>query len=343
MAVYRCNHCGMVGERITANPGSKAPCGKCSQPISYFATTDFIQKLVEKYLATRRELNALKDVIDEREAETSSESTEIAATLNVDNLAIELQNTRALATALQHEPLLKWFSTRQIGAQFDYHQVDTTGFFDEAAKAIGDHYELLSGPIEQVCWAYRRDFTWINIDLGKREAQEANVINDAFRTFYGQSLFARYSYQKQKEQIGLTIQPAPAVRRFFDGGWLEWYVFIEIVNRCLETNRAFSCARGAKVEFQDETLRELDVAFLIDGRLPLFVECKTGEFRAEIDKYAKFKRRLGVDKAQFVMCCPELSNELAAGLTAMYELTFVNLSTLQGHVISLFHANAPRQ
>lgn len=335
MAVYRCNHCGTVAEDHAAIPASKVACDKCGKPVAYFETTFYVRKLVEKYLAVRRELDALIHIVEDPEPETTSALSAAPVTPDLEYLRVEMQNTNVLATAAQHEPLLKWFSSRQIKAHFEYEMVDTTGFFDEAAKAIGDHYDLLAGPLDQVRYAYRKNFSWVNLDLGKQPIHEAKIINDSLRALYSQTLFARYSYQKHRANVGLAIQPAPTVRRFFDGGWLEWYVFIQILSHFVDGGRAFSCARGARVEFPDDAPRELDVAFLVDNRLPIFIECKSGEFRGEIDKYARFKRRLGVDKGQFILCSPDLSDEQAAGLTAMYELTFVNLGMLEAHVASL--------
>jgi hypothetical protein len=75
------------------------------------------------------------------------------------------------------------------------------------------------------------------------------------------------------------------------------------------------------VIFPNEDLHELDVFFLVDGATPVCIECKTGEFRQEIDKYLRLKKRLGIDRSQFILCCTGLTDEQAAGLSSMYELT----------------------
>ncbi len=97
----------------------------------------------------------------------------------------------------------------------------------------------------------------------------------------------------------------------------------------------FSCARGVKVVFPNEDLHELDVVCLPEGRPPICIECKSGEFRRDIDKYLRLRKRLGLDRQHFVICAADLTQEQAAGLTAMYELTFVNLETLAPHLVSL--------
>ena len=50
----------------------------------------------------------------------------------------DLPNTNLLANEAQHKPLNDWFAWKQIEARFFYDSVDITGFFDEAAIAIGD-------------------------------------------------------------------------------------------------------------------------------------------------------------------------------------------------------------
>jgi hypothetical protein len=88
-----------------------------------------------------------------------------------------------------------------------------------------------------------------------------------------------------------------------------------------EKRRAVSGTRNLSVIFPNEDLHELDVFFLVDGATPVCIECKTGEFRQEIDKYLRLKKRLGIDRSQFILCCTGLSDEQAAGLSGMYELT----------------------
>ena len=62
------------------------------------------------------------------------------------------------------------------------------------------------------------------------------------------------------------------------------------------------------------------------------IECKTGEFRSEIEKYVQLRKRLGIDRTQVIVCNPDLTDEQATGLGTMYGLTFLNLRTLRAHL-----------
>src|SRR3546814_857291 len=127
MSIYRCASCGFIAE-ATAAAGEKLSCGKCGTSSTLFGTTFYVQKLVERYLAVRRELEALKQTMTDPDSETSvAEDRSAAGLLNAD----DLNNTDLLATDAQHKPLRDWFGARQINTTVDLSAVDTTGYFDE--------------------------------------------------------------------------------------------------------------------------------------------------------------------------------------------------------------------
>jgi len=340
MPIYRCNHCGFVSEEATTPVGSQMPCARCGTPTTVFGTVFYVEKLVERYFSAMREIKALQqpdtppdtgpDAVPAATPEQDHPESEASPLQDVN-----LHNTSLLATAEQHAPLQAWFASRKIAAQFDYAQVDTSGFFDDAARMIGNGYALFSELMDRVRFAYRKSHSWVNLELAHLPQKDAQAINTLCRQLYSHTFFARYHYQKPEKIVRLTLQTAPAVRQFFDGGWLEWYAFITLIELAQQRNKDFSCARGVKVVFPNEDLHELDVVCLPAGQPPICIECKSGEFRRDIDKYLRLRKRLGLDRHHFVICAADLTQEQAAGLTAMYELTFVNLETLAPHLATL--------
>ena len=69
---------------------------------------------------------------------------------------------------------------------------------------------------------------------------------------------------------------------------------MELTTQLKAKNCSFSCARGVKVVFPNEDLHELDVLIQVGAQTPICIECKTGEFRRDIDKYLRLKKRLGL-------------------------------------------------
>jgi hypothetical protein len=329
MPIYRCSACGFVGEE-TAAPGEKRPCARCGTASTLFDTPFYVQKLTERYVATRRELEALKLAAANPEEESSP--GEAAQSASRALLADDLHNTDLLATESQHRPLRDWFGARHIGATFVLDAVDTTGYFDEAAREIGEHHGILAELVERVRFAYRKEFSWINVDLSTCDPAVRDGVLAFSRQLYSHTLFSRYTYKKQTQQLGLGIQPAVVVREFFLGAWLEWFALATLLQVCVDKRRDFSCARNVTLALPNAEKRELDVVVLVGNRTPVIIECKTGEFRSEIDKYAKLRQRLGLDRSQFIICNPELPDDQLAGLGSMYDLTFVNLGSLRAHL-----------
>lgn len=330
MPIYRCNQCGFVSEEASAAIGSTMSCARCGTASTVFGTVFYVEKLLERYFATLRELKAMQQ--DEADAAPETPSQTSAASEPGALQDTNLHNTQLLATAEQHAPLQQWFAKHQVEATFDYTLADTRGFFDDAAKIIGANHALFGDLLERVRWAYRKSHSRVNLELGQLSQKEAQAINALCRQLYSHTFFARYHYQKPEKIVRLTLQSAPAVRQFFDGGWLEWYAFMTLTEHLQGKRQDFSCARGVKVTFPNEDLHELDVMCLPAGQTPICIECKSGEFRRDIDKYLRLRKRLGLDKSHFILCAADLTDEQAAGLSAMYELSFVNLQGLAAHL-----------
>lgn len=334
MAIYRCGQCGLVAEDFVAAVGAKVPCGRCGAECTVYGTVFYVEKLLERYVATLRELRTAQEAAS-GEGRPAAPSDPKASNPEALAPSEDLHNTRSLATAQQHEGLRAWFAARQLQATFDHARVDTTGFFDEAAQAIGERYDLYGDLVERVRFAYRKNFGWLNLDLSRLPQKDGQAVNQLCRQLYDHTCFARYSYQKPEKIVRLTLQSASAVRAFFEGGWLEWYAFITLLALQQRRGQAFSCARGVQLTFANEDVHELDVVFLPADQSPICIECKSGEFRRDIEKYLRLKKRLGIERGRFIVCASDLTDEQAAGLNSMYELSFVSLGSLPAHLQTL--------
>ena len=355
MSLYRCNACSHVSEETGgAVSGDKIPCARCGAECTVYGATFYVEKLVERYYAALRENRALQRQIDALAAQAEEPLAEVAISTTVATAVappvaanaatttagfelprLPLHNTAVLATEAQHAPLKAWFAARQIAAEFDYSAVDTTGFFDDAALRIGEGFGLFAELMERVCFAYRKSHSAVNLELASLSQKDTQAITQLCRELYSYTFFARYSYQKPEKIVRLGLQTAPNVRAFFEGSWLEWFVFVKTTAQQQAIGRAFSCARSVKVTFANDDLHELDVMCLPEGQAPICIECKSGEFRRDIDKYLRLRKRLGLPRSRFIICAADLSDEQASGLSAMYELSFVNLQTLPAHLASL--------
>ncbi len=325
MPIYRCNQCGFVSEDAQTPVQSQTPCGRCGTPSTVYGTVFFVEELIKRLASVTRDYKALQA---QQAAATATTATAAAATTAFP----KLDAASAPSSSAPHTALEQWFNQKNIEARIDPSAADTSGFFDEAATQLGNDYGLFADLLDRVRYAYRKSYTNVNLELGNLSQKDGQAITKFCRTLYEQTFFSRYHYQKPEKIARLSLQTAPAVRQFFEGGWLEWYALMQVLALKDGNSGAFSYARNVKVVFANEDLHELDVVCLPAGQAPICIECKSGEFRREIDKYLRLSKRLGVGKERFIICSTDLTEEQAQGLTAMYELSFVNLQTLKKHL-----------
>ena len=130
MAIFRCNKCGLLAEQADDQAGQSCACSRCGANGAIYPTLFFIEKLLDRYFAALKENIQLKGVAGE-----SSAPAAVAGKEKID--AIDLANTDFLASDQQHGPIYDWFHKKQIKAEANLRSVDTSGFFDEVAEAIG--------------------------------------------------------------------------------------------------------------------------------------------------------------------------------------------------------------
>ncbi|MDI1298936.1 hypothetical protein [Methylotenera sp.] len=324
MAISRCNKCGNVTEHERELVATTIVC-QCGASAAVYDTAYFVNKLSEMYFALRKEFNAL----------TPDSSTPHQNQLKKSDDSFDIHNSDSLSSDAQHAPIIQWFKSKNIIATASINAVDTTGYFDEAAVAIGTDYELLGVVCEQIRYAQQKEYTSNLIHLDKKSKEDVKAIEVFVQQLYDHSLIARCISNKKEKNIRVVLQNAPSVRRFFAGDWLEWFALMVGLRICKERNIKFSCARNMTLAFPSNENRELDVFFLINNNQPLYIECKTGDFRQDLDKYVALRKRLAIDQRYFILCVVDLDNEQCKGLTAMYGMTFVNTQTLGQHLTSL--------
>ena len=323
MAILRCNKCNHVAEVPLDYIGKQLPCPACTQAVTVHDTTLFVRKVLQQYFVMQSELRQLRAA----QAPMETAPAELSE--------LDFHNTDHLASEVWHQEIVSWFAGRQIQVKCNLDAVNTTGFFDEIAVDIGDNYALFSEVVDKIRWGQQKNVPNFSIKLGELSQKDGQVLNAFCRRLYDHTFLSKYYYQKADKIGRASIQSSPAIRSFFAGEWLEWYALMKLLTFFQEKKRAFSCTRNLSVMFPNEDLHELDVFFLVDGT-PICIECKTGEFRQDLNKYQRLSKRLGIDRSRFILCCSNLTDEQAAGLSGMYEMSFVSPSGLLPHITKLF-------
>ncbi|MDO4433628.1 MAG: DUF1887 family CARF protein [Alysiella sp.] len=304
--------------------GVQAACHKCGAAVAVYAPLQVVEQLSARYTAALREIDSLKAQLDDSELQENLQNNPL------NNL--DLNNTDKLATAAQHQPLANWFTKQNVKAEFNYSAVDMSGFYDEAAQKIGQNYALLADLMRKLSWSYHKNVLNLNLDLKKYNQKQQQKINHICREFYSHTLFSVYNYKKQDKILFLKLQIATPIRQFFMGGWLEWFALNSVLQTVQAKNVRFSVARSVKIHFQNQDLHELDVVLYTSNGVPIVIECKTGEYRKDLDKYLNLRKRLNIPANNFILLVLDIDDAQAKSLSSMYDLTFVTLNTLQAHI-----------
>jgi len=316
MAIFRCNQCGYLREVPNQHIGKKVKCPACQKVTPIYDTLALVKKLLEKYFSMQKEFLRLQKSLPA-----------IKNSDDINKRSMDIFNTTAMTDQQQYQPILDWFKNKHIQLNVDEDAVDTTGFFDEVAVKLGDNYDLLKVVSDKIKRTQKKGYTNVTLYLSNYNQQEAALINEFCQELYEYAFVAKCFVNRSQNKIHLTLQTAQPIVNFFNGEWLEWFAFMKLLAFCHERQMSFAGLRSFHIQFPNNEKNELDTFFLINGVMPIFVECKSGEFRPFIDKYVKLRKRLKMDKKQFFMLVLGLSDEQMQGLTRMFDISFVNEKT----------------
>ena len=329
MAILRCNNCAYLREVPNEHVGKTVKCPVCEQASAIHDTVAFVKKLIDKYgvlLGKYREL--------EQASVPASEARGPEIILGKDE-EVDLHNTAVMSNSMQYKPIISWFERKNIKVEVNHNALDTQGFYDEVAVELGDQFQVLQEALDKIRKTQRNNYTSVVLNLNDYSQNQIKTITGFCKNLYEFSFVAKYFYNKNEKRVHLTLQTMPAIVGFFNGEWLEWYVFMKLLKHFYESKRLFSCLRSFNIQFANEDKYEVDVFFLINSRIPVFIECKSGEFRPFIEKYSKMRRRLDIEKENFLLLVLGVSDEQVLGLTKMYDITFVNESNFIQHIARL--------
>jgi phage FluMu protein Com len=325
MAIFRCNKCGHIREVGSDYLGKSVKCPKCDMITPIHDTVTFLKALIKKHISQNKKLQKLR-----QELSGEDSGNEIAENFSFEE--IDIHNTNVLTQANNLDPILQWFEKRTIEVYANRDAVDTTGFFDEIALSLGNNFNVLNFVSNQIKYMQNKGYTNVKIELSKKNPIEIQQITSFCKELHDFSFVAKYYYQKKDEIIRITLQKAPKIKEFFNGIWMEWFTLMKLLEFFRELKIAPSCARNLEISFNEGNSNELDLFFLTEKNIPICIECKSGEFRQDINKYLSLRKQLNINKNQFVICVFGLSQEQAQGMTSMYDLTFVNETSLIQHV-----------
>jgi hypothetical protein len=332
MALFRCTKCGHLQEASSEHLNKMVKCPACAQPGQVYPTVPFVKNLLDRYFEQRKLAQTLESELSGLRSTANAPAED---TMEARTAPENLFHTTALAEPVYHEPVQKWFAARQIETRIDLKAVDTTGLYDDIAVMLGDHLSVLYEILDKIRYCQRKHYADVKLVLTERSQKEVALITHFCALLYQAAFVTRYVYQKKEKVIRLGVQQAPTVTAFFAGGWLEWYALMKVLVQCQDRQLSFACTRNLELILPNEDKHELDVFFLIEGDIPICIECKSGEFRHDIDKYLRLCKKMGLDKQAFILCATDLETTQTEHLSSMHGLRFTNPQNLPEQIEQL--------
>jgi hypothetical protein len=111
-----------------------------------------------------------------------------------------------------------------------------------------------------------------------------------------------------------------------------------VLDALYKAGRNVSCLKNFTVTWQNGSHNEFDLFFLLDDKVPLLIECKSGDHRAYLQKSADLRKRLKLGKTNFLLLVAGLEPEKVAGMSATFDVTVANEINAVSTVLKLIGA-----
>jgi hypothetical protein len=318
--------------------GKTIKCPKCSQPASIFDATILIQALFKNLAQAQTELKQLKEQTNLLIAENTKlkEQTNFATNdkLNKEQQGYAFANKAFAPELINFDGVVNYLNEKKVKVEFKEKQMDISGFFDEIAVKLGDNYAILFPLLDKIRWAYRKNYDAINFDLTDNQKTDQFIMQFC-KELYEYGFIVRQFKKRDKNQIHLELQTSTKIMNFFNGEWLEWYAFMKTASLLSSKKITFSSLKNFIFNFENGEKHEADVFFVLPKNKPLWIECKSGEFRQDIQKYTKICKTLNIPKENFLLLVLDESDEKMIGLSNTFDITFVSEKNFLNYIEKL--------
>ncbi|MEY3219821.1 MAG: hypothetical protein RIT27_1178 [Pseudomonadota bacterium] len=254
--------------------------------------------------------------------------------LNKEQNGYAFANQTFAPELLNFDGVVNYLNVRKVRVEFKEKQMDISGFYDEIAVKLGDNYAILFPLLDKIRWAYRKNYNAINFDFTDNQKTDQFIMQFC-KELYEYGFVVRQFKKRDKNQIHLELQTSTKIMNFFNGEWLEWYAFMKTASLLTSKKIAFSSLKNFIFNFENGEKHEADLFFVLPKNKPLWIECKSGEFRQDIQKYTKICKALNIPKENFLLLVLDESDEKMIGLSNTFDITFVSEKNFLNYIEKL--------
>jgi hypothetical protein len=268
------------------------------------------------YFLWRREIKSLKhQKLTDADAIHSRERAEAVDSVDKSEAASSKEENAFLS-------IFDWLASHGITVKNYKKEKAADEIFDRLATFLGERFDSLERLHEQI----RRNLsTGNNFKLNLASSSQEEIANSTqLCTWLHQYAFlSSYRYDKYAKAIYATPQRVGKMINFFAGGWFERFVFLKTSNLLSQHGLDYIWVTNPQISLPNGDDFELDILFLVEN-IPLWLECKTGDYSSYIAKYADIRSILSIPKERSILVILGISDDLTSQLTDLYDLTVAN-------------------
>lgn len=220
--------------------------------------------------------------------------------------------------------VIDWLSSLDIVVKTYKQPSAADTVFDQVAVFLGERFHSVWKVHEQI----RKTLSTGNsfkIHLGSSTQEEIANSTQLCTILYEYAFLSSYRYHKSSKVISATAQRVGSVINFFSGGWFERFVYLKTTSLLNEYQMKYRVLLNPQISLPSGDDFELDLFFLVHD-LPLWIECKTGDYQPHIVKYAKMRKTLAIDKERSLLTVLGISDQLTFHLSNVHNVIVTNES-----------------
>ncbi|MBQ3682793.1 MAG: hypothetical protein II922_06905 [Succinimonas sp.] len=210
--------------------------------------------------------------------------------------------------------------------------VNESPIWVKLARTIGSDYHSLLPIINPLKVSQSRG-SRIVVNLSRYAPEMRNACISFAKALYDNALLVEYRYSSGPvPTLTMRVQKDGAIINFITGHWMEIYVY-SVAREVLQNYAGLydiEVESYSNIQFMmnEKMVFELDILCFVNS-IPVWVECKTGEFQQHIVKYKKFGSSNGIAPENSFLVLAGVSPEQAKNISDIHSYNVVNLNNFR--------------
>jgi hypothetical protein len=208
--------------------------------------------------------------------------------------------------------------------------------FNQLASFIGSRYSLVRPFLEKIR-ANLSNSTRFTLSMRNFPQRSVSSICQLGKWLYDTALLEDYDYKKSPVFL-ITAKASTngTAINFYSGTWFERYIALlmeKVLNQFteeMEIALSYHIFKNIQIVMPNGDFFELDIVAIVNDELVFWVECKSGDYQAHINKYATFAKEHDFEPTSVFLALCEIPQNTATYLTELYAINIASITSFEG-------------